>query len=151
MRVLIVEDNAFNAFCLTRLFEAVCAAAQVTVVTESHDALLKLEQLHPHLIVLDGDLGAEDGRYCNGPVLADLIWRKYPSHAIVAWTDNLLMRRAFAEVFHAHRKPFKDFTMWSKIIPQKQLYQALVDLSKIFDLGYYWQAHSSFNLERLYA
>ncbi|GGI87451.1 response regulator transcription factor [Legionella impletisoli] len=151
MRVLIVEDNAFNAFCLTRLFEAVCRVVQVTVVTESLNALHKLEQFQPDLVVIDGDLGAGDSRYCNGPLLADLIWRKYPNKAIVAWTDNQLMRRAFEEVFHVHHKPFRDCTMWSKIMPQHQLYQALVDLSKVFNLGYYWQANSSFHLDRLYA
>lgn len=151
MRVLIIEDNTFNAFCLTRLFEAICKQAQVSVVTDSIEALSTLEAFNPHLVILDGDLGAGDGCYCNGPVLADLILRQFPNKALVAWTDNEPMRQAFADVFKTHQKPFNDTTIWSKIMCHNKLYQILAELASEYDMGYFWQSSGSLHLERLYA
>ncbi|AHE65715.1 response regulator [Legionella oakridgensis] len=151
MRVLIVEDNAFNAFCLTRLLEAACQHVQVTVAHNSYVALKQFEKYQPELIVLDGDLGAGEGRYCNGPALADVLWRKYPNAAVVAWTDCKHMRMQFAEIFHQHNKHFNEYSSWNKIMCPKRLHQSLAHLAAEFDFRYYTRPSSSIHMARFYA
>ncbi len=154
MRVLIVEDSRINAFCLTRLLETIYLdTIQVVVVENSAEALLRLSKWRPDLLVLDGDLGASEGESCNGPVLADLVWRKIPNQAIIAWTDNEAMRKKFKEVFKQYQKPFNGSTLWPKMISQKSLQKSLSDLSLTQDVDR-WSNHnafSAFHLERLYA
>jgi CheY-like chemotaxis protein len=129
MHVLIIEDSAFNAFCLTRLMQATCPQIQVTTINNSVDVLNFLEKNTPSLIILDGDLRPQDELHCNGPVLADFIWSSYSSQIpIIAWTDSDTMRLAFAEVFRRHQKPFNDYHCWTKVVSQERIMQTLAHL-----------------------
>ncbi|KTD66282.1 response regulator [Legionella spiritensis] len=128
MRVLIVEDNTFNAFCLTRLLQEVHPHVQVTTVGDSISALSAIAQELPSLIIMDGDLGASDGLHCNGPALADLIWQNNPSLPMIAWSDSEGMRHAFARIYKLHKKPFNDMLCWPKIVAQERIRQSLMQL-----------------------
>ncbi|MDX1836339.1 response regulator [Legionella taurinensis] len=130
MRVLIVEDNAFNAFCLTRLLQSVQPAVQVTVVNDSLNALNVIESDEVSLVIVDGDLGASDGLLCNGPALADALWELKPSLPVIAWTDSEMMRSAFAETFKQQQKCFNDIYCWPKIVSQERISLALNYLGK---------------------
>ncbi|KTD07596.1 response regulator [Legionella jamestowniensis] len=125
MRVLIVEDNAFNAFCLTRLLTMVNKHIQTTVVGDSLSALHYIAQNEVAFIVMDGDLGATDGVYCNGPALAETIWQQTPQLPIVAWSDSELMRKAFSDIFRQYNKPLNDFNCWTKVVSQERIRQSL--------------------------
>ncbi|STX27632.1 two component sensor and regulator, histidine kinase response regulator [Legionella beliardensis] len=125
MRVLIVEDSTFNAFCLTRLLQVVCQTIHVTVVNDSLQALAYLEKNRPTLIILDGDLKALDGLGCNGPALAHTIWAKHADLPIIAWTNSDLMRQAFADVFRQYGKSFCEHTCWNKIVSPERIVQSL--------------------------
>ncbi|KTC76987.1 response regulator [Legionella brunensis] len=125
MRVLIVEDNAFNAFCLTRLLTAVNKQIQVIVVGDSLSTLNYLAENDASFIIMDGDLGASDGLYCNGPALAEVIWQKNPELPIVAWSDSENMRRAFIDVFKQYNKPFNEYSCWTKVVSQERIRQSL--------------------------
>lgn len=125
MRILIVEDGAFNAFCLTQLLEAVFEPVQVVLAKDSISALNELSQNSPALVILDGHLGASDGLYCNGPALASAIWLLNPQMPIIAWSDSEAMRLAFAEVFKQHNKVFNDYTCWTKVVSQERIRQSL--------------------------
>jgi CheY-like chemotaxis protein len=150
MRVLIIEDNSFNAFCLSRLLEAVCPQVNISVITNSIDALHATETFNPNLVILDGDLGGGANQY-NGPVLADIIMRKYPDKAVVAWTDNAPFRSAFEGVFKAHHRSFNETVMWSKQLSHNDLHQALSKLAADYNMSYFWQTSGSLHMERLYA
>ncbi|KTD45765.1 two component sensor and regulator histidine kinase response regulator [Legionella rubrilucens] len=130
MRVLIVEDNAFNAFCLTRLLQSVQPSVQVTVVNDSLSALNVIESDEMSLVIVDGDLGASDGLLCNGPALADALWELKPSLPVIAWTDSEMMRSAFAETFKQQQKCFNDIYCWPKIVSQERISLALNYLGK---------------------
>lgn len=130
MRVLIVEDNAFNAFCLTRLLQAAHPAVHVTVVSDSLSALNAIESDNVALVVVDGDLGVSDGLLCHGPALADAIWQIKPTLPIIAWTDSEMMRSAFAETFKQQQKCFNDIYCWPKIVSQERISLALNYLRK---------------------
>jgi DNA-binding NarL/FixJ family response regulator len=119
MRVLIVEDNAFNAFCLRRLLESVLGTSCViTVVDNSHAALtLIYRSSAPDLIIIDGQLGAPDsGGYCNSPELANILLYKYPELPIVVWSDEDEVRREFMRVFQAHDRLIQDCYFWNKTV-----------------------------------
>ncbi len=131
MRVLIVEDNAFNAFCLSRLFETTYSPVRVTVVNNSAAAMNQIERNKPALVIMDGDLGA-CVPYCNGPVLTDILWQKYPDLPVVAWTDCDAMRSAFAAVFKRHDKHFNEFNNWSKSVGVGQIQRSLVYFDEDF-------------------
>lgn len=129
MRVLIVEDNAFNAFCLTRLLESVYQQqVQIIVVNDSLSALNYLAQNNVALVILDGDLGVSDGVNCNGPALADAIWSNDPQLPIVAWSDSDSMRSAFAEVFKRYNQLLNEYTCWTKVVSQERIRQSLAYL-----------------------
>ncbi|HHF7344596.1 TPA: response regulator [Legionella feeleii] len=121
MRVLIVEDGAFNAFCLTRLLESVCQQAQVTVVGDSLSALNYLRDNTPALVIVDGHLRAGDGLKCNGPALVDAIWQTNPHLPVLAWSDCETMRHAFAEIFKQYNKPFNEHTYWPKVVSHERI------------------------------
>lgn len=122
MRVLVVEDNAFNAFCLRRLLESVIGSVSVTIVNNSQAALLQVNSNVPDLLIIDGDLGApNDGIHCNGPELAQVLLRKYPDLPLVAWSDSEHMREAFVRVFHQHDKVLNEYNAWTKIICQERI------------------------------
>ena len=119
MRVLIVEDNEFNAFCLRRLLESVLTGAvSVSVVDNSHYALSLIYATNlPDLVIIDGNLGVPDnGLHCNGPELANILLYKYPHLPIVAWTDSEAMRQAFSQVFEEHDRLINDFSFWNKTV-----------------------------------
>lgn len=117
MRVLIVEDSAFNAFCLRRLLESVVAQVSVTIVNNSQAALSLINSHYPDMVVIDGDLGVtSDDQYCNGPELADTLISKHPELPVIAWTDSELMREAFCKVFTRHNHSFNEYNSWGKVI-----------------------------------
>lgn len=118
MRVLIVEDNEFNAFCLRRMLESIMASGQVTVVNNSN-AALSLFYANPFdLVIIDGGLGAirGNGTYCNGPELAQILLYKYPHLPLIAWTDLASMRQDFIDIFKQHERAINDFTLWNKSV-----------------------------------
>ena len=118
MRVLIVEDNEFNAFCLRRLVESVIASGTISVVTNSN-AAFSLFYSHPFdLVIIDGDLGAVRNNkiYCNGPELAQILLYKYPNLPLIAWTDSEELRQSFIHIFRQHDRMINDFTLWNKTV-----------------------------------
>lgn len=122
MRVLIVEDNAFNAFCLRRLLESMVANISVTIVNNSQAALTQFNTGYPDMVVIDGDLGASHSELLsNGPELADILLQKFPHLPVIAWTDSDLMREAFALVFKKHDKLFNEYNTWTKVISQERI------------------------------
>ena len=122
MRVLIVEDNAFNAFCLRRLLESVVTSVSVAIVNNSQSALSLIHSSSPDMIVIDGDLGAlNDGVYCNGPELASVVLQKYPHLPLIAWSDSEVMKEAFAHVFKRHNKPYNEYNNWTKVISHERI------------------------------
>lgn len=129
MQVLIVEDNSFNAFCLSRLITGICKFAKITVVTNGCKALQYLEEANPDLIILDGDLGANDAQ-TTGPMLAGQLFKKFPHKPIIAWTDCESMRHAFAKVFDQHSKSFNEFNSWPKLISKDKIEATLNYLGK---------------------
>ncbi|BCA93843.1 response regulator [Legionella antarctica] len=116
MRVLIVEDNAFNAFCLRRLLESVVTSVSVSIVTNSQAALVHINASLPDMVVVDGDLGAIDEQHCNGPQLVNLVLQKNPYLPIIAWSDSESMRDAFKVVFNRFNKPLNEYNTWTKAI-----------------------------------
>ena len=117
MHVLIVEDNAFNAFCLRRLLESVITSVTITITNNSEAALFHIKGSVPDMVVVDGDLGAVgEGMRCNGPELADVLLHQYPNLPLIAWSDSESMRDAFAQVFRLHDKQVNDFNSWTKVV-----------------------------------
>jgi CheY-like chemotaxis protein len=117
MRVLIVEDNAFNAFCLRRLLESAVASISVTIVHNSKAALSQVNHHAPDMVVIDGDLEASnDGTQCNGPELAHILLQKYPDLPLIAWSNSDSMRVVFMHVFKHHDKPINEYNTWNKLI-----------------------------------
>jgi CheY-like chemotaxis protein len=125
MSVLIVEDNAFNAFCIKRLFAFINNELDLTIVPDSFSALSYLAENNPALVILDGDLSTSDGCYCNGPVLAELILRTNPQLPIIAWSNSEPMRAAFAEVFRQHNRLLNDYNCWPKIVSVERINNSL--------------------------
>lgn len=122
MRILIVEDNAFNAFCLRRLLESVVAQVMVTIVNNSQAALSLINSNSPDIVVIDGDLGAAlDDQYCNGPELAGLLLKKFPHLPLIAWSDSEYMREAFTLVFNQHHQTLNEYNSWTKVISQERI------------------------------
>ncbi len=124
MRILIVEDNAFNAFCLRRLLESVVSTVTVTIVSNSLEALPLINNNLPDMVVIDGDLGAANDEYCcNGPELANLLLQKFPHLPLIAWSDSELMREAFFRVFNKHRQPLNEYNSWTKAISLDRIFK----------------------------
>lgn len=125
MRVLIIEDNEFNAFCLRRLLESALPDGNISIANNSN-AALSLFYAHPFdLVILDGDLGAAraNGAYCNGPELAQLLLSKYPQIALVAWTDSQLMRQEFSLVFKQFQRQLNELSLWNKTVTTESIYK----------------------------
>ena len=117
MKVLIVEDSAFNAFCLRRLLESVVTQVSVTIVNNSQAALSVINSNSPDMVVIDGDLGVtSDDQCCNGPELADILIQKYPNLPLIAWSDSEYMREAFSLVFKRHNHQLNEYNTWTKVI-----------------------------------
>ncbi|HDV5711164.1 TPA: response regulator [Legionella pneumophila] len=124
MRVLIVEDSAFNAFCLRRLLESVVASISVTIVNNSQAALSFANNYCPDIVVVDGDLGASpDEMNCNGPELAGILLQKYPQLPIVAWSDSDAMREDFIKVFKSHGLFLNEYNTWPKVIGLERIHK----------------------------
>ena len=121
MHVLIIEDNAFNAFCLRRLLESVLKGITVGIVNNSEAALAQVKTNLPDLIIVDGDLCASEELHCNGPELADKIMSSNPTLPIIVWTNSKAMLKAFSAVFQQHQKPFDGFHNWSKMVSSEQI------------------------------
>lgn len=118
MRVLLIEDNEFNAFCLRRLLESVVQVSSITVVNNSSAALTSLYS-HPFdLVIIDGNLGVKCTKdsYCNGPELAHIIFYKYSQINLIAWTDSLLMRKEFSQVFALFDRTLNELNLWDKMV-----------------------------------
>lgn len=122
MRVLIVEDNAFNAYCLRRLLESVAPTVNVIVVNNSKAALAQVSYALPDMMVIDGDLGASnDVLYFNGPELAHILLEKNPQLPLIAWSASETMHQSFAKVFQHHAIPLTEYNNWSKGITQEHI------------------------------
>lgn len=128
MQVLIVEDSEFNAFCLSRLVQAVCPDVGVKTVTNSASALDELTVNYFDAVIIDGNLGvAQDTEeLCNGPALTGMIWNQHPLQAIITWTDSPDWQNAFAAVFRQHGKFFEKQYCWSKLISKERIYETFL-------------------------
>ncbi len=116
MRVLIIEDNAVNAFCLSRLIESVVASVSIDVVNNSQDALSCIETQLPDLVIIDGELNLIDESSTHGPQLAAAILQKYPHLPLIAWSDSEFMRGAFAKVFVQYNRLVNEYNTWAKTV-----------------------------------
>jgi len=121
MHILIVDDNAFGAYCLSRMLSVVNANVTITIAHNSLAALSAIEEKQPDWVILDGDLQAGDGIQCNGPALLDCIWSLYPDISVVVWTDSDIMNAGFADVFHRYNKPYTDDYCWPKMVKQSRI------------------------------
>ncbi len=125
MRVLIVEDHPFSAYCLQRLLESTDEDIQVLQAKFDIDIDVQVDLFRPDVVVLDGHL---DNNEFNGPALADRLWKKYLHLQIIAWTDSEAMRIAFQSIFHSHNKIFNDQFYWPKTITLKRVANSLAVL-----------------------
>ncbi len=118
MRILIIEDNEFNAFCLRRLLESVIHNTSVTTVNNSSSALTLFYSQSFDLVILDGDLGAARAKdaYCNGPELVSILLYKYPHINLIAWTDSSIMRQEFDVIFRQYGRKLDDIGLWNKTV-----------------------------------
>lgn len=116
MRVLIIEDNAFNAFCLSRLLESVVATVAIDVVSNSQDALSFIDTHVPDLVVIDGELDLIDEFSTHGPQLAAVILQKYPHLPLISWSDSEFMRGAFAKVLIQYNRLVNEYNTWTKTV-----------------------------------
>lgn len=121
MRVLIIEDNAFNAFCLSRLLESVIASVSIATVSNSHDALSFIETHVPDLVIIDGELNLVDELCTHGPQLAEIILQKYPHLPLISWSDSEFMRGAFAKVFIQHNRLVNEYNTWVKTVSPESI------------------------------
>lgn len=125
MQVLIVEDNAFNAFCLARLLTTVDEHIHITITHNSQSALHCLSKNTISFVIIDGDLGAYDNFYSNGPELVKKIWQNIPHLPVVIWSDSEHMRKAFHIVFTYYNKPLNEYTCWKKRVSLERIRQSL--------------------------
>ncbi len=116
MRVLIIEDNAFNAFCLSRLLESVISSVAIDVVSNSQDALSFIDTHVPDLVVIDGELNLIDEFSTHGPQLAAVILQKYPHLPLITWSDSEFMRGAFAKVLIQYNRLVNEYNTWNKTV-----------------------------------
>jgi CheY-like chemotaxis protein len=116
MRVLIIEDNAFNAFCLSRLLESVAGSVSIDTVSTSQDALSFIETHVPDLVILDGELQLINELSTHGPQLASIILQKNPHLPLIAWSDSEFMRGAFAKVFIQYNRLVNEYNTWAKTV-----------------------------------
>lgn len=117
MRVLIVEDNSFNAFCLRRLLESFIAVDEVTIVNNSHAALSSLYEILPDLVIVGANLGSVDAKsHCSGFELSHIILHKYPHLPLIVWLDAQDKYDAFAQLFNRYNRTVNNLTLWPKTI-----------------------------------
>ncbi len=116
MRVLIIEDSAFNALCLSRLLESVITSVSVAVVSNSQDALSFINTHVPDLVIIDGELNLINESSTHGPQLAAVILQKYPHLPLISWSDSEFMRGAFAKVFIQHNRLVNEYNTWAKTL-----------------------------------
>lgn len=116
MNVLIIEDNAFNAFCLSRILETVIPSVSVTVENNSQDALSAIENHVPDLVILDGELNLINELSTHGPQLAAILLQKHPHLPLIAWSDSEFMRGAFTKIFIQNNRIVNEYNTWSKTV-----------------------------------
>lgn len=125
MHVLIIEDSAFNAFCLSRLLEAVAASVSITVANNSKDALSSISVNMPDLVIIDGELNLIDELSTHGPQLAAVLLQKYPHLPLIAWSDSEFMRGAFTKVFTQHNRLVNEYNTWTKTVNAECIHKTL--------------------------
>jgi CheY-like chemotaxis protein len=81
-RVLVVEDNPLNRELLSDWLET--EGFSVVSAANLHEALAAIEQDPPHAILLDVQLGAEDGLSFAAWVRSDSRFRSLPIIAVTA-------------------------------------------------------------------
>ena len=108
-------------FRLCRLLESADPSVSVTIVNNSQTALSLINSDLPDIVIVDGDLGANDGALCNGPSLVDALLQKYPYLPLIAWSDSEPMREAFSSVFKQHNKPFNEYNTWPKVVSLERI------------------------------
>ncbi|MGL5743447.1 MAG: response regulator [Legionella sp.] len=123
MRVLIIEDNAFNAFCLCRLLESAITSVSTTVVSNSQDALSVMEINVHDLVIIDGELNLIDEMSTHGPQLAAVLLQKYPHLPLISWSDSEFMRSAFAKIFIQHNRLVNEYNTWTKAVSLKSIHK----------------------------
>lgn len=117
MHVLIVEDNALNAYYLRRLLESLIEPSSVAIVNNSQSAIEYIANQGADVVIMDGDLGVapDDVRY-NGPELADFLLNRHPTLPIITWSDSELMHESFSKVFNKHGTSLNEFNSWMKSV-----------------------------------
>lgn len=146
MRVLLVEDNSFIAFCLTRFLKEALVDAHVSVVKDADSAYQAVTHDTPDLLILDGHL-SDDARAETGPEIADKVWQAFPDMAIVACTDSESMKGAFKTIFERHQKAFDKDSNWPKNISDR------ATVSRVYHKiqGNYWTGRAKPAVARLSA
>lgn len=135
MRVLIVEDNVFNAYCLRRLLESMMTFIAVTIVNNSQAALSHVNTHFPELLIIDGDLNAAGSEiYCNGPELTAAVLSRYPNLPVIAWTDSEAMRHEFETIFKLYSKTVNHFSVWNKLVSAEHILKSITYLTPIVPL-----------------
>jgi CheY-like chemotaxis protein len=124
MRVLIIEDNSFNAFCLSRLLESVITSVSITVASNSQEALSSMETNVPDLVIVDGELSLPDESSVHGPQLADVILQKHPDLPLIAWSDSEFMLGSFSKIFTQHNRLVNEYNTWSKTVSPECIHKA---------------------------
>lgn len=125
MRVLIIEDNAFNAFCLSRILESINASMSIETVSNSQDALAWIESQVPDLVIIDGELNLINEFSTHGPQLASVILQKYPHLPLIAWSDSEFMRSAFAKIFSQSNRLVNEYNTWAKTVSPECIQKTL--------------------------
>ncbi|KTC83286.1 response regulator [Legionella cincinnatiensis] len=125
MHVLIIEDNAFNAFCLSRILETVIGSVSITVENNSQDVLSAIDSHVPDLVIIDGELNLIDEFSTHGPQLAAILLQKHPHLPLITWSDSEFMRGAFTKVFMQHNRIVNEYNTWSKTVSPNDVRKTL--------------------------
>jgi DNA-binding NarL/FixJ family response regulator len=108
IRVVLVDDHRSVLWGLTKLIESAAPRMEVAqAVTCSADALAAVEKHQPHIVLLDLDLGREQGfplisKICNlGPkvlILTGMVDPEMQQHAMIAGASGFICKSEPAEV-----------------------------------------------------
>ena len=125
MKILIVDDNKFNLFIMTKLI--------AEIVEDSHiDTAQTVDNAYQYFLTNDYDLVITDGDLNNnitGPMFARLLLNKKPDQVIAGWTDCSTKKEEFSHVFKLARSTESQCMVWQKDINEVSLHHLLVPCS----------------------
>jgi len=121
MKFLIVDDNKFNLFIMTKLI--------AEIVEDSHiDTAQTVDSAYQYFLTNDYDLVITDGDLNNnitGPMFARLMLNKKPDQMIAGWTDCTTKKEEFSHVFKLARSSENQCMVWQKDINEVSLHHIL--------------------------